>query len=512
MSTCKNANQFISKFVTSFITAILAVLVATQTQAAIKTQLAEPGDYIIKLEPSSASVLRMNLRGTLPANSVVRDLKFDGWTHVQLPKSNFRSFGGVKALSKIPGVVYVQPNYKIKLLDQPGLAQIRAQLATQTPTQLVEDGTVAQQDNPEIPAPPIPSTGNDPLFNNQWGMLDIGASQAWGKSRGSKNVIVAVIDTGVDYQHEDLVENLWRNPGETGTDAQGRNKATNGVDDDANGYIDDVIGWDFASNDNKPYDLAVDPIQLIFGGGNPGHGTHCAGNIAARGLNGKGISGVAPNISIMSLRFLTEKGEGTTAGAVQSIAYAIKNGAHITSNSWGSEGEDSSEAADNKALRDIIRASQEQGVLFIAAAGNGHSGIGYDNDTDAKPGYPASYDNDIIVSVAALDVSNALGSFSNWGKVSVDIGAPGVKVYSTTVGSKYSDTVVDLFGMKVTWDGTSMATPHVAGAAALYLSKNPGATWQQIKAALIQSASPIASMNGKSVSGGKLNVDALLNR
>lgn len=500
-------------------TAILKALIGLGLLA---TNAAQAADYLVKFDTSRSSVFRaapsikFNIMAALPANSKIEDLGLAGWHKIEVPQSKFRSMS-INALSNIPGVLYVQPNYKIKLLDNPGMQNVRAQMAA-----LIDENKVSQEcpvpgacdaagpDNPAIPAPINPGNGSDPLFNNQWGMLDIGVSKAWNKSKGSDKIVVAVIDTGVDYTHEDIVENLWRNKGELGTDAQGHNKATNGIDDDGNGYIDDQIGWDFVSNDNKPYDLSSSPMDLIMSGGNPGHGTHCAGNVAARGFNGKGVSGVAPNVAIMSLRFLSEKGEGTTAGAIEAISYALRNGAHITSNSWGSEGEDPNEAVENKALRDIIQASQNQGVLFIAAAGNGHGGNGYDNDTDAQPAFPASYDHDIIVSVAALGVDNQLGSFSNWGIRSVDIGAPGVKIYSTTVGSKYSDIVLDLFGMVVTWDGTSMATPHVAGAAALYLSNNPKASWSQIKAALIKSATPIESLNGKVVSNGKLNVESLL--
>ena len=208
-------------------------------------------------------------------------------------------------------------------------------------------------------------------------------------------------------------------------------------------------------------------------------------------------------------RFLGEKGEGDTAGAIKAINYAVKMGAKVLSNSWGSEGEDSTDA-NNQALRDAISAAEKAGVLFVAAAGNGHSGVGYDNDADPKPGYPASYPIENIVSVAAIDKNDKLGAFSNWGAHSVHLAAPGVAVFSTMVNGNYGDVVLDLLGIKITWDGTSMAAPHVAGAAALYWSKHPQATYKDVKAALISSAKKIDAMNGKSVSGGKLSVGALM--
>ncbi|OFZ20048.1 MAG: protease [Bdellovibrionales bacterium RBG_16_40_8] len=479
------------------------------------------GDFLVKFSPDKLASYRGTMLNALPSDAKVEDLELAGWHRIQLPKSKLHSLSmHINALSKMPGVLYVQPNYKIRLLEQPGMAELRAKVKDYTSKNFEiadSDGAISETpsvpkiDNPAIPPRNNPGRGEDPLLDQQWGMLDIGASRAWDKSPSTNNVIVAVIDTGVDYQHEDLVDNLWRNSGETGTDSQGRDKSTNDIDDDGNGYIDDVIGWDFVANDNKPYDLASEPIELIMGGGNPGHGTHCAGNVAGRGQNGKGISGVAPNASIMVLRFISQKGEGTTADAVKSLKYAIQNGAKITSNSWGSEGDDPNESNENRALHEAIQECQANGVLFIAAAGNGHQGVGYDNDSDPKPGVPASYNDDIIISVAAIDSNNQLGSFSNWGKNSVDIAAPGVNVFSTTVGSNYSDVVLDLFGIKVTWDGTSMATPHVAGAAALYLSQNPGATWMQVKEALLKSATPLSDLTGKLVSSGKLNVDRLVN-
>jgi subtilisin family serine protease len=213
--------------------------------------------------------------------------------------------------------------------------------------------------------------------------------------------------------------------------------------------------------------------------------------------NGRGIVGVAPNIKLMAVRFLDENGSGDLANGIKAIKYASDNGAKVLSNSWGSEGD----GGEGQAMKEAIQYAESKGVLFVAAAGNGHSGIGYNNDTDAKPGVPASYDNDNIVSVAALDKNNKLGSFSNWGAKTVDIGAPGVGIYSTLPSNKYGNL-----------DGTSMACPHVAGAAALYWSKNPNMTWKDVKNALLSSAAPIPALSGKSVSGGKLNVKALLTK
>ncbi|MFM6929971.1 MAG: S8 family peptidase [Bdellovibrio sp.] len=461
--------------------AVLALSLSAQAQH--KTQ-----DLLIKLAPGF---------GELEFTGAKTEKLTDNWVRVQLPKHM-----SLNTLMKNPSVESVQPNYKITLPEDFSIQDPlrRAALAKmlRRNRQLRE---MAIQDNPGIPNAPQPTTGSDPLFPKQWGMLNIGVQEAWKVTKGSPEMIVAVIDTGVDYTHEDLLPNLWRNEKEI---------PNNGIDDDGNGYIDDVIGWDFASNDNKPFDLSMTPLEILFKGGNPGHGTHCAGNVAARGDNGKGIAGVAPNVKIMSLRFITEKGQGTTADAIKAIKYAVDNGAKVLSNSWGSEGEDPNEGTENKALRDAIQYAQDKGVLFIAAAGNGHKGVGYDNDSDSAPAYPASYANENIVSVAALDSRDKLGSFSNWGLRSVDIGAPGVAVFSTMVGNNYSDVVIDKFGFKATWDGTSMATPHVAGAAALYWSAHPEKTWQDVKAALLGSAKKIDALNNKTVSGGKLDVGALL--
>lgn len=475
-------------------------------------------EYLIKLKDGRSETLAQ-LSELVPSGSRIQTLGFNNWSLVKLPRNIANFQIALRLLENSSQVAYIQPNYKVSLLQQPSLQEAINAYTASNPVVQDDDCPIpipgfcdifpipgaGGGDNPAIPTAGSGGSGDDPNFTNQWGMQDIGVTAAWNVSKGDPNIVVAVIDTGMDYTHEDLVDNLWKNRGETGTDSRGQDKAANGVDDDGNGFIDDVIGWDFVTNDNKPYDLKGN----IFQGGNPGHGTHCSGNVAARGFNGKGIAGVAPNVRIMPVRFLGEAGQGTTAGAIQSIRYAIDNGAKVMSNSWGSSGEDPDDEAGNLALREAVQYSQDKGVLFIAAAGNGgQDGRGDNNDTAPDASFPATYNNDIIISVAAVDSSDGLAAFSNFGSKSVDIGAPGVKVYSTIVGNGYSDTVIPFLG--ATWDGTSMATPHVAGAAALYWSKYPNKSWQQVKAAILNSATKVGSLSGKSVSGGKLNVEALM--
>lgn len=491
----------------------MSIIAAALFSGSVYAGTADPGDYLVKLAPGSSSKI-FSLKAAMPVGTKIADLGVEGWAHVRVPAQAVSSFGA-HSLKSLPFVIKVQPNYKIKLLENPALSNeaVRAAIAERI---LAGGGFPGGEepapDNPEIPTNGSGGSGSDPLFNKQWGMNQMGVQTAWGMTKGNPEVVVAVIDTGVDYTHEDLVDNIWRNPGESGTDAQGRSKAANGIDDDGNGYVDDIVGWDFVSKDNKPYDLTASMMDMLLSGGNPGHGTHCAGNVAARSDNGKGIAGVAPFVRIMPLRFISEKGQGTTADAILSLKYAVQNGAKITSNSWGSEGEDPNDP-ESSALKDAINMVQNAGVLFIAAAGNGHQGVGYDNDTDAKPGIPASYPHDIIISVAAIDEAGNLGSFSNWGARTVDMGAPGVKVFSTVTSTttKYNDTVIDIPGLiTATWDGTSMATPHVAGAAALYWSLHPEKNWRDVKAALMASVKRTNVLSGKTVSGGQLDVQNLV--
>ncbi len=383
-------------------------------------------------------------------------------------------------------VASIQKNFIYRpALVRPKLSpQVQAQIEDDTATEKVE----ADPDILPLPAPTT-SRGDDPRQSSQWGLQSTLAAKAWEVERGSPEVVVAVIDTGVDYNHEDLRQNMWRNAGEI---------PDNGVDDDGNGYVDDVVGWDFASDDSHPYDTMSSSRAL----GNPGHGTHCAGVVAAVGQNNLGISGIAPQVKVMALRFITEKGEGSTEAAIKSIRYAVKNGAKILSNSWG--GEDPSE--EDQELLKTLKWAQSQGVLLVFAAGNGRDNIGYNNDTDSKPTIPASFDLDGILSVAAIDSKDRLGSFSNFGVKSVDLAAPGVKILSTVPKNDYEDSI-KLFGMPVgEWSGTSMAAPHVAGAAALILSKYPDLPALDLKKLLMDSVRPVPKLTKKVGAGGTMDL------
>ncbi|HAR66857.1 MAG TPA: hypothetical protein DCR55_11670, partial [Lentisphaeria bacterium] len=315
---------------------------------------------------------------------------------------------------------------------------------------------------------------NDPRFDELWGLhntgqtggiddADIDGPEIWDQNTGSRDVIVGIIDTGVDYNHEDLAANMWTNPGET---------PGNGIDDDGNGLVDDVYGWDWVDNDN-------DPVSEDVG---VHHGTHVAGTVGAVGDNGVGVTGVSWNVQLMALRFLGANGSGLLSDAISAINYATAQGATLTCNSWGGGGF-------SQAMVDAIAAAGDAGQLFVAAAGNDGS------DNDANPAYPASYDLDNIISVAATNSSDALAGFSNWGLTTVDLAAPGVAILSTQAGNTYG-----------TLSGTSMATPHVAGAAALIHAGNPNATWEDVKATLLDSTDAVSALDGRMVTGGRLNV------
>lgn len=343
----------------------------------------------------------------------------------------------VQAYSNDPRIEYIEPNYTITL-----------------------DSTIP----------------DDSSFSSLWGLnntgqtggvadADIDAPEAWEIQTGN-DVVVGVIDTGIDYTHPDLVNNMWTNPGEI---------PGNGLDDDLNGYVDDVYGYDFAYNDGDPFDRQS-------------HGTHVAGTIAAESNNGQGVTGVSWDAQLMAIQFLDDSGRGSTFNAIRAVEYATMMGAQLTNNSWGGGGF-------SQGLHDAIEAAGKANSLFIAAAGNNS------RNTDASPYYPANYELDNVISVAATDHHDNLSWFSNYGATTVDLGAPGSSIYSTVPGGGYAYK-----------NGTSMAAPHVAGVASLLWSEDPSLSASEVKQAILDSSDPIAALDGKTLSGGRLNALNALNQ
>jgi subtilisin family serine protease len=320
---------------------------------------------------------------------------------------------------------------------------------------------------------------DDASFGQLWGLdnsgqvvnglpgsadADIDAPEAWAVTTGSPAVSVGVIDTGVDYSHPDLAANIWTNPGENCAGCR-----NDGIDNDGNGFVDDWHGWDFLNDDNDPYD-------------DNGHGTHVAGTIGAVGDNGLGVVGVNWTVKIMPLKFIGANGSGDAADAVRAVLYASAMGAEVTNNSWGGDGY-------SQALADAIAAADAHGSLFVAAAGNSFA------NTDTSPNYPSGYDLPNVVAVAATDQKDARAWFSNYGRRSVDLGAPGTNILSTKPGASYQYL-----------DGTSMAAPHVAGAAALVRAAVPTASAVGIKALLFRTVDANSSLATRTTTGGRLNV------
>lgn len=413
-----------------------------------------PGEVIVKYNAPSGDFAAMSVETTRLSElgaEISDDFSAEGLKGMQM-----LDLGGevtvedaIEELNSSPFVAYAEPNYIIRLTlpeppVPPGPEQVGALAASGAP--------------------------NDPRFIEQWALAntgqtggtagaDIDALSAWAMKTGSDSIVVAVIDTGVDYTHPDLAANIWTNPGEI---------PGNGIDDDGNGYIDDVHGYDFINNDNDPMD-------------DNGHGTHCAGVVGAVGNNGVGISGVNQKVKIMPLKFLRKDGNGDTAASLNAVAYARKMGAHVLSCSWGG-------TSRSQALADAIASTN---LLVVTAAGN--SGT----NNDVIPHYPSGFDSPQIVSVAASDASDGIPSFSNYGAVSVDVAAPGewiLSTYPTALGHQY-----------IKMKGTSMATPHVAGLAALLLTVNPGLSPSQLKSLIMNNADKVSAFSGKTVSGGRIN-------
>ncbi len=345
-------------------------------------------------------------------------------------------------LRKDPNILYAEPNYIFRTATAPNDARFPELYGLHNTGQ----------------------TGGTPD-------ADIDALEAWDRTVGSARIVIGVLDTGIDYRHEDLAANMWVNP---------REIPDNGIDDDGNGVIDDVHGFDAITGNGDPFD-------------DNHHGTHTAGTIGAVGNNGIGVVGVNWHTQIMALKFMNYDGWGTTADAIRAIDYAVAQklagvNLRVLSSSWGGDGF-------SQALLDAIVSAGEADILFVAAAGNSAA------DTDAFPYYPSAYEAPNLVSVAATDQADRLASFSNFGATTVDLGAPGTNILSTVPNNDYQFL-----------DGTSMATPHVAGVAALALSINDTLTVDELKELLLTSGDPIPTLNGTTFSGRRLNAAAAVAR
>lgn len=312
---------------------------------------------------------------------------------------------------------------------------------------------------------------NDPAIHQAWGLKKSDAARAWEVSKGSRKIVVAVIDTGVDKKHEDLAKNLWINPGETGLDSKGRDKATNGIDDDGDGFIDDVHGWNFVSNSNDLTD-------------NHGHGTHIAGIIGAEAGNGKGIAGIAPEVSLMVLKYYDPKVPSTDnlKNTVNAIKYAVKMKANIINYSGGG-------TEFSKEEHDAIEEARKQGILFVAAAGNERS------NSDHHKYYPADYGLSNIISVTAIDPSTEVLSSSNYGTETVDIAAPGQNILSTLPNSSYGYMT-----------GTSQATAFVTGAAVLVMAHRDQISAEDVKKYILATGDSQSSLLAKCRTSKQLNL------
>lgn len=419
---------------------VATLLVSLSAQA----NNAVPGEYIVQLKQSRSLLTAQQLSSSLNAEVVEVIRKDMAVVRKDLSRN---ALSVIEELNSNPMVEYAEPNYIYT----------------------------------------ISATPNDPNYGKLWGLsnsgqkdpsgkqglagIDINAEKAWDVTTGSKNVIVAVIDTGVDFTHPELVDNAWVNTAE----AQGKT----GVDDDGNGFVDDIHGYDFANDSGNVID-------------DHGHGTHCAGTIGGNGNNSAGVAGVNWSVRIMGLKFMTKEGSGSLANAIKSIDYARAAGAHIMSNSWGG-------GSFSVALEKAIKDANDAGILFVAAAGNSTQ------NTDNRPSYPASYEVDNVVSVAAVDNSGNFGVFSNYGAKTVHVAAPGVNIFSTVPGGYKS------------MSGTSMAAPHVAGVAALLLaneycqtSKCKAYSPKDIRTRLIETSRPLAGLNGGVVSNGIVDAYAAL--
>ncbi len=427
----------------SYTTRLQAMLVATESESiSLAPKLAEhlEGEVLVKMKPGQSVGSIEDFAAEYGARVIER---------IDVPPSMMQAFGGDLVRMVMPEGINTAQGIAVLSKD----VRVNYACANDVLKHLDEGGQLIPNDlDPKLWG--LHNTGQENGTPN----ADINAPEAWNITTGQREggPVIAVVDTGINYGHNDLRANVWVNPGEIPGD---------GIDNDGNGVIDDVHGYNAINGTGDPND-------------DHSHGSHCMGTVAAEGNNSLGVVGVNWQARVMGAKFLSAQGSGSTADAIKAILYSTRMGARITSNSWGG-------GAYNQALYDALKASP---ALHIFAAGNSS------NDNDKRASYPSSYNLDNIVAVAATDKNDRMAGFSNWGRTSVDLGAPGVNIYSTVLGQDYK-----LFS------GTSMATPHVAGVAGLIATAYPGASNAEIKARLMNGADKVPALNGKCVTGGRLN-------
>ena len=424
------------------------------------------GEYVLTLSPVR-QLAKRELKATLELSPEPLHIEQENARAVLVVESQEPELGELGQEDKVRGICARVKRHERRIQQGIRRQSLAGTIDTSTGT-IVRSRSCSCNGLVELAATP-----NDSYYSLLWGLQQnfMNLPAAWDLSTGNRSVVVATVDTGTRFDHEDIAGNLWRNPGEV---------AGNGVDDDGNGYVDDIYGWNAITNTGNPLD-------------DHGHGTHVAGTIGASGHNSKGITGVNWNVQIMTTKFLSSGGGGNIFDAIEAVDYITnqKNrGVNVvlSNNSWGGGGY-------YGPMYDAIARARNAGVLFVAAAGNNT------NNNDVNPYYPANYPLDNMITVAAIDSNANIASFSNYGATTVHIGAPGVNIASlgTSSPSAY-----------VYMSGTSMAAPNVSGVLALMAGYSPGLSYSQLRSYLFNTMKPVASLQGRTIYPGIPNADAAL--
>ncbi len=445
--------------------AVMAGLGALSVQAEMNWPVKD-NEVVVKLKDGKAkSFLRKSNLNSYGALSVRKELNLDIGTFIVLKSSNLTAQGLVETLHNDPSIEYVEPNYLYKIDPIRG--------------EKLSAKRIFQSKKLEDLFADLPT---DPRFKDLWGLKNTGANEpngrggavegadvnalrAWDITKGDTRVKIAVIDTGIDYNHPDLKRNMWVNTAEL--------NGKPGVDDDGNGYVDDIHGYDFANNDADPMD-------------GHGHGTHCAGTIGAVHNNALGVAGVMDEVTLVPVKFLGDDGSGSLDAAISAIDYATKVNVDLMSNSWGGGGR-------SEALNEAIKRASDKGIIFTAAAGNSSA------NNDQTEAYPANYDQPNVIAVAALTAQNGLASFSSYGRSKVHIAAPGHNILSTVAGGGYE-----------VMSGTSMATPHVSGVIGLLLAKEGRLNLEELRERVAMTGVSVPALRGKTQTSSRIDAYNLL--